>query len=168
MDEAKEITKLMGNIHPSRKISHQQVNYPETVQRLSDIISLKSNAPSNTMQSFPSQTTFGSTDRRSEVMNTRSMKLTEYQEKMKEAVEKEHSINHRKRVYNREVGRKAVVNQVLAGKGPVPKTFLFPVTASHEQILALTGTLTAPNPNIIPPEVPRTKKWLGENVGWES
>lgn len=50
----------------------------------------------------------------------------------------------------------------------MPKHMLFPQKATHTQILALTGTLKAPDANIIPPRVPRPKKWLGDGKGWES
>ena len=54
----------------------------------------------------------------------------------------------------------------MAGTAPIPKHQLFPQKANHVQILALTGTLKAPDANKIPPEVPRQKKWLGDGAGW--
>lgn len=50
----------------------------------------------------------------------------------------------------------------------MPHPYLYPQKATHVQILAMTGKLKAPDPNIIPPEVPRTKKWLGDDAGWGS
>ncbi len=49
----------------------------------------------------------------------------------------------------------------------MPKPMLYPQKATHVQILAMTGNLKAPNANIIPPEVKRNKKWLGDGEGWE-
>jgi hypothetical protein len=222
VEEGRDISNYIRNIHHSRKISHQQVNYPDTVQKLSTILSNKSNPFSTS----PSQTSaFGSLQQGDQFFNTtsssaflstnnhssspsmnsthnsskyfitqnleqKSYKLKEHQEKIKEYMSSEHMMNERKRLYNREVGRKAVVNevtiflsiptfsrltlsfmfsQVISGTGPVPsKTFLFPHKASHEQILALTGTLKAPNPHILPPEIPRTKKWRGDGEGWST
>lgn len=45
---------------------------------------------------------------------------------------------------------------------------IFPQKATHTQILAMTGSLKAPDANKIPPEVPRNKKWLGDGKGWEA
>jgi hypothetical protein len=57
--------------------------------------------------------------------------------------------------------------KVLKGSAAPPtKDYIFPQKATHVQILAMTGTLKAPNPHIIPPEVPRAKKWHGDGVGW--
>lgn len=56
--------------------------------------------------------------------------------------------------------------KVISGKAPLPeKQVLFPHGATHEQILAITGGLKAGNPDHIPPEVPRQRKWKGD-VGW--
>ncbi len=96
-----------------------------------------------------------------------NMKLQQYQQTMSENIRVERELNERKRLYNREVGRKAVVNAVLAGTAPMPKPMLYPQKATHVQILAMTGNLKAPNANIVPPLVQRNKKWLGDGVGWE-
>lgn len=56
----------------------------------------------------------------------------------------------------------------MNGTAALPGKVLYPQKATHEQILALTGTLKAPNANIVPPPVPRNKKWLGDGIGWES
>lgn len=48
----------------------------------------------------------------------------------------------------------------------MPNHVLFPQGATHEQILAITGTLKAPDPRIIPPAIPKLKKWKGDNEGW--
>ena len=50
----------------------------------------------------------------------------------------------------------------------MPKDILYPQKASHQQVLALTGALKMPNPHIEPPEVPRRKKWLGDDAGWDA
>lgn len=48
----------------------------------------------------------------------------------------------------------------------MPNHVLFPQGATHEQILSITGTLKAPDPRIIPPAMPKFKKWKGDNEGW--
>ena len=49
----------------------------------------------------------------------------------------------------------------------MPKDYLYPQKATHSQILAMTGSLKAPDPNIVPPLIPRGRKWLGEGIGWQ-
>jgi len=48
------------------------------------------------------------------------------------------------------------------------RDMIFPQKATHNQILAITGMLKAPDANKAPPSVPRTRKWLGDGKGWES
>ena len=50
----------------------------------------------------------------------------------------------------------------------MPKPLLFPQKATHTQILALAGTLKAPDARIVPPRIARGKKWLGDGVGWDA
>lgn len=56
----------------------------------------------------------------------------------------------------------------MTGEAPPGKEILFPQVATHQQILALTGSLKMPDPNKQPPDVPRGRKWLGDGVGWDS
>ncbi|RYH11907.1 hypothetical protein EON65_38575 [archaeon] len=58
------------------------------------------------------------------------------------------------------------MNQIIGGTAPMPKIELFPQGATHTQILALTNTLKAPDANKLPPEVPRLRKWRGDDKGW--
>lgn len=109
VDEAKEIATAMRRVHHSRKLSHQQVYYPETVKKLGQIQS--AHDQSRTTRSA----TASAESRREEssaVYQAKEMKLRDFQQRFTEHIKKEHFINHRKRNYNREVGRKAVVNQV--------------------------------------------------------
>ena len=48
----------------------------------------------------------------------------------------------------------------------MPKDILFPQNASHQSVLALTGTLACPDASKQPPNVQKQKKWLGEGTGW--
>ena len=43
---------------------------------------------------------------------------------------------------------------------------IFPQNASHQQVLALTGTLSMSDPHIKPPPIPIAKRWMGDDVGW--
>ena len=167
MNEAREITQFMGGIHHSRKIAHQQVSYSETVKKLSEIQTKRIGSP--TLQRYPN--TYEIEVRRGEEHHQRAqqyknMKLREYEEKMKTHILEEKFINTRKKEYNRETGRKAIVNQVISGTAPMPNHVLFPHGATHEQILAMTGTLKVPDARIVPPEVPKLRKWKGDGVGW--
>ena len=114
MQEAREITSYIKDIHHSRKISHQQVNYPDTVQKLSAIMSQKTLLPSRPESSHftHSLNSTASDVHKSMNIETKSIKLKEHQQKLTGYMQSERYINERKRLYNREVGRKAVVNQV--------------------------------------------------------
>jgi hypothetical protein len=94
------------------------------------------------------------------------MKEKEFNRVKSEQTFNEHNLNNRKLYYNKEVGRKAQVSKIICGKAPPAKEMLFPQGASHQSILALTGTLMMPNANAIPPSVDRPKKWLGDDLGW--
>lgn len=56
----------------------------------------------------------------------------------------------------------------MNGTAPIPKHQLYPQKASHQQILAMTGSLKAPDARIIPPRMAKTRKWLGDGVGWDN
>lgn len=117
------------DVHYSRKLSHQQVNYPDTVQKLSQIMSERSLSSSYSRLDNPGATfsssgfntaafstsslnASGSSFFITKNMERKSMKLKEHQDSMVEFMKNERFINERKRLYNRELGRKAVVNQV--------------------------------------------------------
>lgn len=55
---------------------------------------------------------------------------------------------------------------ILTGKSPLEKNMpLFPAKATHQQLLGLVHRPS--NPERPAPAVPRERKWLGDNVGWE-
>ncbi len=97
--EAKEISTFLQGNHHSRKIAHQQVNYSDTVTKLSK---MQTQTP----------VYLQNTDNRHQE-STHNPKMSEYQQKMSDNIKVERDLNERKRLYNREVGRKAVVNEVL-------------------------------------------------------
>ena len=152
----------MQGVHHSRKIAHQQVNYADTVSKLGKF---QQEVPVYTIKreehnAFGASQGFGNTGA--------GYKLQEFNDKMSSYILQEKDMNDRKRLYNREVGRKAVVNKLIDGTAPMPKPWLFPQKATHTQILAMTGTLKAPDARIIPPRIERGKKWLGDGVGWST
>ena len=55
----------------------------------------------------------------------------------------------------------------MQGTGKVEKEYLFPNKISHNQVLAMTGTLSMPDAHSVPPEIPKAKKWLGDDKGWQ-
>lgn len=93
--------------------------------------------------------------REQEFVNTRSHQT-----------QREHDLNNRKLLYNKECGRKAQVSNIISGKASHEREMLFPQGATHQQILALTHSSAAPDANKIPPAVQRSKKWLGDDLGW--
>ena len=166
-EEANEVVSFLQGVHHSRKISHQQVNYSDTVSKLSKIQATVPVVLTNTTPAHASYaTTTTPLSKTTEIM-TKSIK--EYEQTMSKRIDEEHHWNQRKRLYNREVGRKAQVNEIMTGKAPMPKVELFAQKMTHTQCLALTGKLAAPSPFIpVPDEViaRKGKKWLGEGQGW--
>lgn len=62
--------------------------------------------------------------------------------------------------------REAEVDGILTGKSPLEKKLpLFPAKATHQQLLGLVHRPS--HPDRPAPTVPRERKWLGNNVGWE-
>lgn len=157
-EESKAVSQYLQGVHHSRKIGHQQVNYNDTVAKLgklqatTPVYVVRNDTPAAGVSSI--------------IQPGREMKINEFNAKMSGLIKKEQDINERKRMHNKESGRIAVVDKVIAGTAPMPKPILFPQKATHVQVLALTGNLKAPDANILPPRLPRPKKWLGEGQGW--
>lgn len=62
--------------------------------------------------------------------------------------------------------REAEVDGILTGKSPLAKKLpLFPAKATHQQLLGLVHQPSHPDQPA--PTVPKERKWLGNNVGWE-
>ena len=159
-EEGLVISDFLKGSHPARKLGHMQVNYSDTCTKLSKFQETKP-----TVLTKPPAPVPGKKSKNTELEQTR-LRATE--DAMNMAVRQEQSNNWLKRMHNREMGRKAQVNEIMAGTAPKPKVELFPQKCTHTQILAMTGTLAAPRADIIPePPLPR-KKWLGEGVGWGS
>lgn len=103
--EAAEISSYLRGVHHSRKIAHQQVNYADTVSRLGKfqhevpVYLQKTDIPS-----FSSSQGFGNTEK--------GFRMQAYTDKMGTYILTEKDMNDRKRLFNREAGRKAIVNEV--------------------------------------------------------
>ena len=155
--EAVEIGDYLKGKHHAGKIGHMQVNYSETVNKMSKA---QGQRPMNIAQS-------PGTAKKVQSKNTVAdqMKYTQVVESMNKSVAKESSENYLRRLHNREVGRKAILNDVMAGTAPIPKVELYPQGVTHTQMLAMTGTLAMPTPTVPAAQPPR-KKWLGDGEGW--
>ena len=104
--EATEISTYLRGVHHSRKIAHQQVNYSDTVTKLGKFQQdVPVYLPKTDAHAHNSTQGFGNT--------ANGYKMQTYNDKMAEYILQERDMNDRKRLYNREVGRKAVVNEVL-------------------------------------------------------
>lgn len=115
IEESKEINSLTRGIHHSRKIGHQQVNYPETVNKLSAIISKNDQLlqPNNSNFSVDLLKSCTSTlDNKQKAYEFKNITLKHYQDAMNENIQNEHHLNLRKRAFQRELGRKSIVNEV--------------------------------------------------------
>ena len=157
-EEAGRVSQFLQGVHPARKIGHMQVNYAESVNKLSKM----QQEVAVVLKPQPaSQTKMMSTNSAAD-----SLKMSQVMDQMGKDVASERSRNYLKRTHNREVGRKAIVDEVMAGRAPIPKVELYPQGVTHTQMLAMTGTLAMPSPHTIPAPQPPRKKWMGEAIGW--
>ena len=157
--EAAATVDFLQGVHHARKLPHLQVNYPDTVQKLS---TFQGEVPI-VLQDKP--------ESKREVPDSRNkaaeqQTLTEYENFMAESVRKERQDNYCKRVANREAGRLAQVDKIMLGEAPMPTVELFPQGCTHTQILAMTNSLAMPRADIIPPAPKPRKVWKGEGEGW--
>ena len=157
-EEGLKITDYLKGSHHTRKLSHMQVNYSSTVGLLSQMQEEKP-----TVLRKPETETQKTMSKNTEV---EQMRLRAAEDAMNSSVKIEQQNNWLKRMHNREVGRKAQVNEIMAGTAPMPKVELFPQKCTHSQILAMTGSLAAPSPHNIPAAPLPRKKWMGEGIGW--
>ena len=97
-EEAKVVNEELKRIHHSRKIAHMQTFYPNTIVSLS---------AAKAEPGFTQQKPVVDAQQSAKVM-----KQSEFFASMNSNIHDEHHINHRKRAFNREVGRKAVVDEV--------------------------------------------------------
>lgn len=105
VSEASEVSTYLQGVHHSRKIAHQQVNYSDTVAKLGKFqqdvpvyLQKTDTLPHSATQSF------GNT--------ANGFQMQAYTDKMGTYILQEKDMNDRKRLYNREAGRKAIVNEV--------------------------------------------------------
>jgi hypothetical protein len=104
--EAQQVAQHLQGVHHQHKLAHMQRNYPDTVTRLNVV-----------QQHVPLQVSQPIAQQNKNYSSTHSfvcMKEEEFKATRNSYISNEHSINERKRYYNRDVGRKAVVNSVSA------------------------------------------------------
>jgi len=160
--EAQDVTAYLQGIHHARKLDFMQVGYSDTVAKLSKfqqevpVVLTKPASPE------PAKT---STNTAAD-----AIKLKQWEQQMSATIAKESHDNQMKRYHNREVGRKAAVNEIITGVGGTIKSGLgydiFPQKCTHTQLLAMTHSLAAPRADIVPAPPPPRRRWLGEGVGW--
>mmetsp|Transcript_38766 Transcript_38766/g.39460 ORF Transcript_38766/g.39460 Transcript_38766/m.39460 type:complete len:245 (-) Transcript_38766:93-827(-) len=156
-EEGALVSQHLATEHPSRKVSFVNRQYPETAKKLSNC--LKENMNKQPVQSYQTKNT-----NNSDIFN---LKQKEEVNTIARNIQSEHHVNERKMRYNQNVGCQATVYQAMTGRTAMPKDYLYPQKASHQQILSLTNSLKMPDPFKNPPEVSRPKKWLGDDHGWE-
>lgn len=101
-EEAQRVSKYLEGVHHSQKQSHAQVNYSETVSKLSRL----DQEPQPYVRRPPEPKTYSSSH------NMMLRLQSDTAAEMNRNAYVEHDLNQRKRAYNREVGRVAVVNSV--------------------------------------------------------
>ena len=158
-EEAKQVASYLTGVHHARKLPAMQLNYSDTINKLSKLQATK---PVEVAPVTPAEPPRHSKDHAYQVV-----KQEAYMNKLKTDLYQEVKINDRKRNYNFAVGQTASIKGVFEGTAPMPKQDLFPQKATHLQILAMTGALKMPDANILPPEVARRKRWLNDEIGWE-
>jgi hypothetical protein len=102
--------------------------------------------------------------------NYDTVNVREHHENLNNSIRDERAMNERKRLFNREVGRTALVNQVFhwqSSKNNEVRERIFPQKATHVQVLAMTGNLKSGDAQKMPPLLPKGKRWLGDGQGWE-
>jgi len=170
-EEAGQVTEYLRGVHHARKLGFMQVNYADTVNKLSkaqeNVSVMLPPAHLATQAHNPTVSTVTSKNTQQDALN-----FTQYQQQMNEHVSRESQLNLLKRYHNREVGRKAIATEVMAGTAPMPKAGLggdiFPQRCTHTQVLAMTGKLCMPSPHTVPAAPLPRKKWLGEGEGWSA
>lgn len=100
-EEAGEVLQHLKGVHHCRKISHMQTYYPGTIDRLSQEKQEAHLTRSPAISTLPHSRAVAAAQNHSQFFST-----------MNSNIHQEHDINQRKRYYNREVGRKAAVDQV--------------------------------------------------------
>jgi len=160
-EEAGKVTDHMKGVHYARKLPDMQVQYGSTVEKLSKI------AAEKPVYQQREATDDGPMDPWHHGESSK-MKYKDFQQTMSQVAHKEHDFNERRLRYNKEMGRKATVDGIISGTGPIPKIHLFAQGQSHTAILAQTGSLAMPDARKEPPYVPRSRRWLGDGVGYSN
>lgn len=158
-EESGSILKRLETHHPAHRHKIMQVQYPETIKRLCGGGQGGGQAPALTP---PPQVAAPTASQSRKVM-----KESEFKEQSTRNLNAEYGMNNRKLRFNRGSASEAVVSNIMKGKGPDVVDPVFPQKATHHQCLALTNRLAMPNAHVLPPEVARPRKWLGNDKGWE-
>ena len=160
-EEANQVASYLTGVHHARKLPAMQLNYSDTVNKLSKLQCDKPVVVAPPVSKEP--------PRHSANHSQVVVKQKEYMNRMTDDLNKESNINLRKRRYNFSQGATSSVKGVFDGSSKVPSggEKLFPQKATHLQVLALTGMLKMPSANVMPPDVPRRVRWLGDEEGWE-
>mmetsp|Transcript_381 Transcript_381/g.969 ORF Transcript_381/g.969 Transcript_381/m.969 type:complete len:197 (-) Transcript_381:2454-3044(-) len=151
--DVKVQTRHLSTQHPYRKNLHLQKYYPDTLVKLE----------ANKMQRDPAL------ERKGVIVRERPRAYHTLPSSTVGGMNQEHQFNRSKLVWNRHCGLRSDVHEIVTGRGkPDPHPMLYPVNASHQQILVLEKKANSKNPNVPPPAVPPLKKrWMGENIGWQ-
>ena len=177
--EAKVVLDYLKNTHHARKLAHMQVHYPDTSEQLGKNRSTPTSDPSSSHVKVESK--YHKQGQHSHIQHTYTHTHTltlilvelerqkEFVSTLQRNIYHEYDINQRKRAYNRSAGTKSIAYDIVKGTTPIPeKEYFFPHNASHNQVLALTGTLSSTDASIIPPAPAPKKQWLGDDQGWSS
>lgn len=138
-----------------------QKMYPDTLDRLKNGDLTRAKTPDN-LKTFTANTEFKNAVQKSNIDPSQT-----------QVTMSTSSWFSRKRQENKLASTRSVVDEIiqestgLLGEGGTKNIKLFPVNATHQELLGIDGKLTGKDPNTVPPELERREKWLGEALGWE-
>lgn len=161
-EEGRKVSEVMEQVHFARKLPFMQVQYGETVSKMSKFVAER---PTYTQKL---EADAGEPEAPWHHGDASKMRYKEFQESMSSVAHNEHDLNSRRLRYNKEMGRKASVDKIMTGESAMPKEYLFAQGQSHTAILAQTGSLAMPNPNNQPPYIPRGRRWVSDGVGFSN
>lgn len=165
-DESNSILKRLESHHHSHRQKIMQVQYPDTIKKLCG----GGGQQRATGPGSSSSSTTLSAAGNSAIATAQSRKVlreAEFMQQNTQNLKSEYGMNNRKLRYNRGNASEAVVSNIMQGGGPDVVDPVFPQGATHYQCLALTNKLSMPDASVMPPEVARPRRWLGDDRGWE-
>eukprot|EP00603_Paraphysomonas_imperforata_P007579 CAMPEP_0114416480 /NCGR_PEP_ID=MMETSP0103-20121206/2454_1 /TAXON_ID=37642 ORGANISM="Paraphysomonas imperforata, Strain PA2" /NCGR_SAMPLE_ID=MMETSP0103 /ASSEMBLY_ACC=CAM_ASM_000201 /LENGTH=176 /DNA_ID=CAMNT_0001584711 /DNA_START=107 /DNA_END=634 /DNA_ORIENTATION=- len=156
-DESSSILKRLESHHHSHRQKIMQVQYPDTIKKL---------CRGGGVGGGQQRAAGAGNSAIASAQSRKVLREGEFMQQNTQNLKSEYGMNNRKLRYNRGNASEAVVSNIMQGGGPDVVDPVFPQGATHYQCLALTNKLSMPDANVMPPEVARPRRWLGDDRGW--